>query len=82
MLNISDIKIGSVITHNNQPYVVIAAQHVKMGRGGANLKTKLRNLLTGQNLDITYSGGDKAEEADLERAKANFLYAEIGRAHV
>ena len=76
MLSINDIKIGLVITHNNQPYVVIAAQHVKMGRGGANLKTKLRNLLTGQNLDMTYSGGDKAEEADLERAKANFLYAE------
>ena len=79
MLTISDIKLGTVITHSGQPYVVIAADHHKMGRGGANLKTKLRNLITGQNLEITYSGGDKAQEADLERSKANFLYKEGGK---
>lgn len=76
MLTISDIKLGTAITHNNQPYVVIAADHHKMGRGGANLKTKLKNLITGANLEITYSGGDKAQEADMERSKANFLYQE------
>lgn len=76
MLSINNIKLNTIITHNNQPYLVIQTQHVKMGRGGANLKTKLRNLITGQNLEITYSGGDKAEEADLERSKANFLYNE------
>lgn len=76
MLSISDIKLGTAIKHNGQPYIVIYTQHVKMGRGGANLKTKLKNLITGQNLEITYSGGDKAEEADLERNKADFLYRE------
>ncbi|MFA6304236.1 MAG: elongation factor P [Patescibacteria group bacterium] len=76
MLSISDIKLGTAINHNGQPYVVISALHAKQGRGGATLKTKLRNLITGQNLEITYAGGDKAEEADLERAKANFLYKE------
>ncbi|MCX6786088.1 MAG: elongation factor P [Candidatus Komeilibacteria bacterium] len=79
MLSISDIKLGTVITHNGQPYIVIFAQHVKQGRGGANLKTKLKNLITGANLEITYSGSDKATEADLERAKANFLYKEGGK---
>lgn len=81
MLSISDIKLGTAITHNGQPYLVIYTQHVKMGRGGANLKTKLRNLITGQNLEITYSGGDKAEEADLERSKASFLYQEGEQYH-
>ncbi len=74
ILSISDIKLGTVITHNGQPYLVIYTQHSKQGRAGANLKTKLKNLITGANLEITYSGGDKAQEADLERAKANFLY--------
>ena len=74
MFTINDIKLGSVITHKNEPYLVIYTQHVKMGRGGANLKTKLRNLITGQNLEVTYSGGDKIEGANLERKKANFLY--------
>lgn len=76
MLSINDIGLGSVISHNGQPYQVTYTQHVKMGRGGANLKTKLKNLITGQVLEITYSGGDKVEEADLERSKANFLYRE------
>lgn len=76
MLTISNLKLGTVITHNGQPYIVIAAQHVKQGRGGANLKAKLKNLITGQNLEMTYAGGDKIEEADLARAKANFLYAQ------
>jgi len=79
MLTISDIKLGSIINHNGQPYSVISAQHVKMGRGGANLKTKLKNLITGGNLEITFSSSDKVEEADLERSKANFLYQENGQ---
>ena len=76
MLSINEIKLGSVIAHGNEPYRVVYTQHVKMGRGGANLKTKLKNLITGQALEITYSGGDKIEEADMERSKANFLYRE------
>ena len=74
MLSISDIKLGTVITHDGQPYQVIYTQHIKVARGGANLKTKLRNLVTGQNLELTFSGSDKIEEADLQRSKANFLY--------
>ena len=76
MLSISDLKLGAVITHNGQPYIMTAAQHVKQGRGGANLKAKLKNLITGQNLEMTYGGGDKIEEADLARARANFLYGQ------
>ena len=79
MLEINEIKLGTVINHSGQPYVVISANHAKKGRGGANLKTKLRNLITGQNLEITYSGGDKAMEADTERSKADFLYTADGR---
>ena len=75
MLSISDIKLGTTITHNGQPYIVVSAQHQKQGRGGATLKTKLKNLISGANLEITYAGGDKAQEADLSRAKANFLYS-------
>lgn len=74
MYSISDLKIGTIISHNSQPYIVVAANHIKTGRGGANLRTKIKNLVTGQNLEITYAGGDKIEPADLERSKASFLY--------
>jgi len=76
MYGISDLKVGTIISHNNQPYIVVSANHIKTGRGGANLRTKIKNLVTGQNLEITYAGGDKIDEAYLERSKASFLYSD------
>jgi elongation factor P len=74
MFTIGDLKAGTIISHQGQPYVVVSANHIKTGRGGANLRTKIKNLVSGQNLEITYAGGDKIEEADLARSKASFLY--------
>lgn len=65
---------GSVITINREPYAVIKAEHHKMGRGGAVLKTKLRNLISGNVIEKTWQGNDKAEEAAVEKRKADFLY--------
>jgi len=74
MLSIKEIKIGKIILTNNEPYVVIKAEHHKMGRGGAVLKTKLKNLLNGNALERTFQGNDKAEEADINKKKANYMY--------
>jgi len=74
MLDISTIKPGKVIKHNGSPYVVTWIQHIKVARGGATLKTKMKNLIEGNVLEWSYNGGDKAEEADLERSKGVFLY--------
>ena len=74
MYGISDLKNGTVIDLNNQPYQVVYFQHIKVGLGGANLKTKLKNLITGATLEKTFSGGDKIAEGSLERGKASFLY--------
>ena len=76
MLNFNEIKLGSAVKFNNDPYIVIFAQHLKMGRGGAILKTKLKNLINGSVLEHSLKGSDKMEEADLEKTKANFLYSE------
>ena len=65
MLDISTIKKGKVIKHNGEPYVVVWTQHIKVARGGATLKTKMKNLLSGNMLEWSYNSGDKAEEADL-----------------
>lgn len=74
MLDISTIKLGKVIKHNGQPYIVTWTQHIKVARGGATLKTKMKNLLDGTVLEWSFNGGDKAEEADLERSKGVFMY--------
>lgn len=74
MLTISKIKSGKNIVLNNVPYKVLSDEHSKMGRAGAVLRTKLRNLETGAVLDKTFQGADKVEEADIEKTYAQYLY--------
>jgi elongation factor P len=81
MYSISEIKIGKLIQISDEPYIVIKADHHKMGRGGAVLKTKLRNLINGNVLEKTYQGNDKAEPAITEKGKANFLYKDETNAY-
>ena len=74
MLSLNEIKIGTLIKIADEPYAVIKADHHKMGRGGAVLKTKLKNLLNGNVVEKTFQGNDKAEEAETETNQANYLY--------
>jgi elongation factor P len=74
MLSLSEIKIGSLVKISDEPYVVIKSDHHKMGRGGAVLKTKLKNLINGNILERTFQGNEKAEEAETETNLANYLY--------
>ncbi|MEK7557960.1 MAG: elongation factor P [Patescibacteria group bacterium] len=74
MLSLNEIKIGKLIEITNEPFVVIKADHHKMGRGGAVLKTKLKNLINGNVIEKTFQGNDKADEAVTETNKANYLY--------
>ena len=76
MLNLPDIKTGRNISLNNEPYLVLSHQHSKIGRAGAVLRTKLRNLKTGAVLDRTFQGADKIEEAEISKTKAQYLYRE------
>ena len=68
------MKTGVAIDMNGDPCVVLSYQHSKMGRGGAVLRTKLRNLKTQSVFDITFKGSDKFEEAILERRPCSYLY--------
>lgn len=76
MLGITDLKTGVAIVHEGELFVVADYQHSKMGRGGAVMRTKLRNIKTGALVDITFKGSDKLEEAELERHNCSFLYQE------
>lgn len=81
MLNLNEIKNGKIIKINNEPFVIIKTDHHKMGRGGAVLKTKLRNLINGNLLEKTFQGNDKAEEAETEKKKANYMYKDENGAY-
>lgn len=81
MLNFNEIKTGKVIKINGEPYLIVKTDHHKMGRGGAVLKIKGRNLLNGNMLEKTFQGAEKAEEAETETKKANFLYKDKDQAY-
>lgn len=81
MLGINDLKTGTAIVYENNPCVVMDYQHSKMGRSGAVLRTKLRNLKTGSLFDITFKGSDKFEEAFLDRRPCSFLYSDSDGFH-
>lgn len=74
MLNFNEIKTGKVIKINNDPYVIVKADHHQMGRGGAVLRTKCRNLINGNTLEKTFQGTERAEEAETKTKKASFMY--------
>lgn len=76
MLSITDLKTGTKISMENEPYVVLSYCHSKMGRGGAVVKTKLKNLKTGGVIDKTFQGADKVEDADLAKKSAIYLYSD------
>jgi len=81
MLNFNEIKTGRVIKVNGEPFIIIKTDHHKMGRGGAVLKIKCRNLINGNVLEQTYQGAEKAEEAETETKKANFMYKDKDEAY-
>jgi len=81
MMGMNDLKIGSVFAMTGEPYVVVSAQHVQMGRGAAVLRTKLRHLVSGNVLEETFKHGDKFENIELEHRSASFLYNDDSGSH-
>jgi len=78
MVTTSDFKRGIVIQIDGAPCLIIDVTFQSPSARGANtmVKTRYRNLITGQVLDKTFRSGDKIEEADFERHKGQFLYAD------
>ncbi|MFA5318562.1 MAG: elongation factor P [Patescibacteria group bacterium] len=74
MLTLNEIKLGKLLKINNEPYVVIRAEHHKVARGGGVLKTKLKNLINGSVLEKTFQGNDKVENAETEEKFSQYLY--------
>jgi elongation factor P len=76
MYTVADLKKGLKITLDGDPYLVIAFDFAKPGKGQALYRTKMRNMITGSILDRTYRSGETFEPASLEDRKMQFLYKE------
>lgn len=76
ILTMNDLRIGVAIAHENEPYVVIWSDFMRTAMRKPVMRTKLRNLISGRILELTFKPGDKIPEADLARSKASYLYAQ------
>ena len=70
----SQFRNGLKIELDGEPFTMIYFQHVKPGKGGAFVRTKIKNLKTGRVLDRTFRSGEKVEEADVAERKMQYLY--------
>ncbi|MDO5492165.1 MAG: elongation factor P [Nesterenkonia sp.] len=76
MATSNDIKNGSVLKLEGQLWNTVEFQHVKPGKGGAFIRTKLRNLTSGKVVDKTFNAGAKVELATVDRSNYQFLYTD------
>jgi elongation factor P len=72
----NDLKNGLVLNIDGQLWTVIEFQHVKPGKGGAFVRTTLKNVLTGKVVDRTFNAGTKVETASVDKRGMTFLYKE------
>ena len=76
MYSTQDFRNGLKIEFDGQPFIIVEFQHVKPGKGGAFVRTKIKNLITGRVLDPTFKSGDKVGKPDLVEKQMQFLYKE------
>lgn len=74
MISTSDFRKGSKILFRDEPYTVLDFQWVKPGKGGAYIRTKMRNMITGLVREETFRSGEKLEVPDLEYRNMQYLY--------
>src|SRR3989344_3765907 len=77
-LDINDLKRGGLVVVEGDPYIVLSVKHVHMGRGGASVQTKMKNLRSGKVLDRNFKSADTFEEANIEKLNSEFIYERNG----
>ena len=72
----AEFRRGLKIELDGNPYTIVDFQHVKPGKGGAFVRTKLKNMISGAVLEHTFKSGEKLEKADIEERQMQYLYPE------
>ena len=76
MISVNEFKNGLTITVDGELWRVVEFQHVKPGKGSAFVRSKLKNLRTGAVQEKTFRAGEKVEQAQIDRRKMQYLYAD------
>jgi elongation factor P len=75
VITTGDFRNGARLELDGQPYYIVEFQHVKPGKGGAFVRTKLKGYKTGNVIDRTFRSGEKFDEPNLEECEMQFLYS-------
>lgn len=76
MISTSELKKGITIELDGQLYTILDWQHIKMGRGSAQVRLKLRDVRAGHTIERTFQAGEKFNRARLDRRPASYLYSD------
>lgn len=74
MIVVQDVRAGTAFMLDGQPWIGLKYEHIKMGRGSATIKIKMRNLLTGAIIEKAFINSARVEEVDLVRKPMQYLY--------
>jgi elongation factor P len=74
MISVTELRAGTTYVEDGQYYIVIAYEHIKMGRGSANIKVKVRNIKTGATVEKSYINGAKVQPAAVLKKEMQYLY--------
>ncbi len=77
----TELKKGVLIELDGVPHQVLDSSHLALGRGGAVMRTKLKNLITGASFDKSFRAADKLPAADIAKQTMQFLYADASGFH-
>ncbi len=78
MADTSDFRNGMIMSIASQYWVIVEFQHVKPGKGGAFVRTKIKNLITGQVKENTFRAGERVDEVRVEKRPFQYLYSSGG----
>lgn len=76
MIPVTDLRSGTTYQENGEIFIVLSYEHIKMGRGSANIKIKVRNLRTGSITDKSFISGARVEPIVLEKQAVQYLYTD------
>lgn len=76
MISTNDLRTGVTVEIDGDVYMVVDFQHVKPGKGAAFVRTKIKNVQTGQVFEKTFRAGEKINRAIIERKNMQYLYSE------
>lgn len=81
MASVTDLKSGTVFEENGQLFTVLSYEHIKMGRGSANIKVKIKNITTGSTTEKSFINGAKVNIIQLAKKELQFLYKDDENAY-